>query len=112
MVNFFERKNGISLIALIITIVVVIILAGAILLSLANNNPITSAKEATILTSVGAVQNALDLYKLKIMSETFQNPTVSELIDNNIVAQLPLEDANEEDGLYNVIIIERIRPKT
>jgi type II secretory pathway pseudopilin PulG len=47
------RKNdGISLIVLVITIIVIIILAGAVILSLANNNPISQANKATFLSDV------------------------------------------------------------
>ena len=42
-----KNKKGISLIVLIITIAVIIILATAVILSIANNRPIESAKEAT-----------------------------------------------------------------
>ena len=40
------RRKGISLIVLVITIVVIIVLAAAVILSLGNNNPIESAKQA------------------------------------------------------------------
>lgn len=55
-------KKGISLIVLIVTIIVIIILAGTVILSLANNNPIAQAQLATNLTEVKAVQTALDMY--------------------------------------------------
>ena len=42
-----KNKKGISLIVLIITIAIIIILASAVILSIANNRPIESAKEAT-----------------------------------------------------------------
>ncbi len=42
-----SRKQGISLIVLVITIIVIIVLAGAVILSLEDNNPISSATEAT-----------------------------------------------------------------
>ena len=42
-----RTKKGISLIVLIITIAVIIVLASAVILSIANNRPIESAKEAT-----------------------------------------------------------------
>ena len=41
-----EIKKGISLIILIITIIIIIILAGTVIINLASNNPISSAKEA------------------------------------------------------------------
>ena len=46
------KKKGISLIVLVITIVVIIILAAAVILSLGKNNPINSAKEAKVKTTI------------------------------------------------------------
>ncbi|MDD2376673.1 MAG: hypothetical protein PHD15_02835 [Clostridia bacterium] len=54
-----KRKKGISLIVLVITIIVIIILAGAVILSLANNNPIESANEATFKTNVAEYNSEL-----------------------------------------------------
>ncbi|MDD2376523.1 MAG: hypothetical protein PHD15_04395 [Clostridia bacterium] len=56
-----KNKKGISLIVLVITIIVIIILAGAVILSLANNNPIESANEATFKTNVDAYNSELTL---------------------------------------------------
>ncbi len=42
-----KKKKGISLIVLIVTIAVIIILATAVILSITNNRPIESAKDAT-----------------------------------------------------------------
>ncbi|MDD2375968.1 MAG: hypothetical protein PHD15_01760 [Clostridia bacterium] len=54
-----KRKKGISLIVLVITIIVIIILAGAVILSLANNNPIESANEATFKSNVAGYNSEL-----------------------------------------------------
>ncbi|MDD2376224.1 MAG: hypothetical protein PHD15_03185 [Clostridia bacterium] len=54
-----KRKKGISLIVLVITIIVIIILAGAVILSLANNNPIESSNEATFKTNVAEYNSEL-----------------------------------------------------
>lgn len=109
MFSISKKKLGISLIVLVITIIVILVLAGAIILSIANNNPISSAKEALIVSSVGSVQDALDLLRLESMSKTFEYPTVEELIDKGVVTQLPLQDSSGGNNLYNVVIIERIR---
>jgi type II secretory pathway pseudopilin PulG len=58
-------KNGISLIVLVITIIVIIILAGAVILSLASNNPISQASKSTFLSDLGNFKTELDLYKSK-----------------------------------------------
>ncbi|MDD2376542.1 MAG: hypothetical protein PHD15_00735 [Clostridia bacterium] len=54
-------KKGISLIVLVITIIVIIILAGAVILSLANNNPINSANKATLLSDVASLKAGVAL---------------------------------------------------
>ncbi|MDD2376826.1 MAG: hypothetical protein PHD15_05230 [Clostridia bacterium] len=54
-------KKGISLIVLVITIIVIIILAGAVILSLANNNPIESANEATFKSNISEYNSELAL---------------------------------------------------
>ncbi|MDD2376756.1 MAG: hypothetical protein PHD15_04235 [Clostridia bacterium] len=54
-----KRKKGISLIVLVITIIVIIILAGAVILSLANNNPIESANEATFKSNLAGYNSEL-----------------------------------------------------
>ncbi|MDD2376225.1 MAG: hypothetical protein PHD15_03190 [Clostridia bacterium] len=54
-----KKNKGISLIVLVITIIVIIILAGAVILSLANNNPIESANEATFKTNVAEYNSEL-----------------------------------------------------
>jgi len=58
-----KTKNGISLIVLVITIIVVIILAGAIILSLSNNNPILQATKAVFVGDVGNFASELNLYE-------------------------------------------------
>jgi len=57
-----KRHKGVSLIVLVITIIVIIILAGAVILSLSANNPITQAKEATFKANIDAYNNELLLY--------------------------------------------------
>ncbi|MDD2375934.1 MAG: hypothetical protein PHD15_01590 [Clostridia bacterium] len=56
-----KENKGISLIVLVITIIVIIILAGAVILSLANNNPITSANKATFGSNVASYNSELAL---------------------------------------------------
>ena len=58
------KKQGISLITLVITIVVVIILAAAVILSLSQNNPITTAREARDKATLANIEEELNLYIL------------------------------------------------
>jgi uncharacterized protein YpmB len=64
-----KSKKGISLIVLVITIIVIIILAGAVILSLSNNNPIAQANKVTYLSDIRNFQSELDLYEAKQYSD-------------------------------------------
>jgi ABC-type microcin C transport system permease subunit YejB len=61
-------KKGISLIVLVITIIVIIILAGAVILSLASNNPIAQASEAVQKQDKVSVQAAINMLLAKEMA--------------------------------------------
>lgn len=55
-------KKGISLITLVITIIVIIILAGAVILTLSQNNPIQSANQAVFKSNVSGYNDELSLW--------------------------------------------------
>jgi Tfp pilus assembly protein PilE len=75
-------NRGISLIVLVITIIVVIILAGAVILSLSKNNPITSATEAAFKASASEYNSELLLATSKkyATSSTFNPSTFNATI--------------------------------
>jgi len=78
-----EKNKGISLIVLVITIIVIIILAGAVILSLANNNPIAQANIANFKSDAQAINSELQLWlssKYASGGGTFDPTTVN--IDN------------------------------
>ena len=85
-----KKQNGITLIALIITIIVLLILAGvSIILVVGQNGVLTKAQEAvkinkreTVLEAVQLAYNAgmLEKYSNKQNTETIQNLTIAELI--------------------------------
>ena len=54
-----NKRKGISLIVLVITILVMIILAGVVVVSLQKNNPIEKAKEANFKTDVSSFASEL-----------------------------------------------------
>ncbi len=56
-----KQKIGISLIVLVITIIVIIILAGSVILSLADNNPIATASEAKFKTNTEQYKSELGM---------------------------------------------------
>ena len=75
-----QRKKGISLIVLVITIIVMVVLAGAIIVTLTNSGIIERAKEARDKANLNEVKEAANL----LWSEAFLN---------NIRDQEGLEDA-------------------
>ena len=62
-------KKGISLIVLVITIIVIIILAGAVILSLVQNNPIGQANQAVRTNDAAEIESALAMYLGTIMGQ-------------------------------------------
>ncbi len=73
------RKNGISLIVLVITIIVIIILAGSVILSLAENNPIATANEATAKTNFKSYESSLSQYLTEQFTSNLGNYDVTKL---------------------------------
>ncbi len=65
-----DKKEGISLLVLIITIIVMIILAGAVILSITNNNPVSKANETKVKTDLTALK---DEYNNFYSSALFDN---------------------------------------
>ncbi len=57
-----NKRKGISLIVLVITILVMIILAGVVVVSLQKNNPVEKAKEAQSSTNKAAIKEAVTNY--------------------------------------------------
>ena len=89
MKNINKRK-GISLIVLVITILVMIILAGVVVVSLQKNNPIEKAKDSKDMTNLASMREELELYKTNELM-LGNNP-------NNIFANL-----NESDKILKSI---------
>ena len=67
------KKKGISLIVLIVTIIVIIILAAVIILTINQNNPLNSAKEAVFREDINNFETELEIYKAN-MKYRDENP--------------------------------------
>lgn len=96
-----KKQNGITLVALSITIIVLLILAGvSIVILIGNNGIITQANNAKDETRGGAVQEARDLWKAtqkideQTKSETAQ--TLEKLIDDLVKQKLLTEDEKDQ----------------
>ena len=73
-------NEGITLIALVVTIVVLLILAGVSLnLVLGNNGIITKAQDAKLMTRAGSAEDEVELWKCdNYIAKNSKQPTVSE----------------------------------
>ena len=71
-----KAKKGISLIVLVITIIVIIILAGAVILSLNKNNPISDATKARYLSNKDSVQSEVTIALSSAMSSKGQSCSI------------------------------------
>ena len=74
-----NNKKGISLIVLVITILVMIILAGVVIVSLQNDNPIDKAKFAKTVDSVQSVRSAISQYAVTKQASTENQTGVVDL---------------------------------
>lgn len=63
------KKEGISLIVLVITIIVMIILASSVLFSLNNNNTITNASIARQMNNANELKDEVEMYRNSAVSE-------------------------------------------
>ncbi len=112
------RKQGISLIVLIITIIIIIILAGTVILSISKNNPIDSAKKASFVNDITGFRDQLELYKGMQYTITLGdfNPnelqaddtsvTYNETVysDKDIGDIIPaLKDSKKYDGQFKIV---------
>jgi len=81
------RKNGISLLVLIVTIIIITILAGTVILSLAQNNPISQAGEAKFKANVASMNDELTLWLTKEYAENTDTFNISNVNANKTVGE-------------------------
>lgn len=101
-----QKKKGISLIVLIITIIVMIVLAGAIILSLSNNGIINKASDAVQKADNATLQEIAtlgwtDAYANAIEKGVSQNEQLLlEELENGVKAALTKNNLNPQDYGY------------
>jgi hypothetical protein len=113
-----KQKKGISLIILVITIIVIIILAGSIILSLSQNNPISQASKAVYLSDLRNFQTELDLYETKqfvnnlgsynpaLLQANGNSITYNGIVDTNLTVNsiiTSLSKAPQYNGQFEII---------
>ena len=93
-----NNKKGISLIVLVITILVMIILAGVVIVSLQNDNPINKAKYAKMVDSVQSVRAAISQYAVAAQANETTSSTYAQKVES-ILTGLTGEGATRKGTL-------------
>ena len=73
-------KKGISLLALVITIVVILIIASVVIMTFVNANMLGNGRISKFVSNREAYQNSLKLYINDAETKTFSNYSVEELL--------------------------------
>ena len=97
----FKSTNGITLIALVISIIVMLILAGVSLnATIGDNGIITQAQNATYMQSIAALEEYLQTEYVKYYDETEEYTSKIELLSSK------LNNLCLKDGTKNYIIYD------
>ena len=99
-----EKRKGISLIVLVITIIVIIILAGAVILNVTKNNPMDSAKIAKVVQERETIEQSVQLYFNKILAATSGEYSISEVLRGIKVTEKNSEGTDVEKELCKPLI--------
>ena len=100
-----KKQNGISLIVLVITIIIIIILAGAVILNLADNNPIENAEKAKIMSDIETFRSEFTMTIGKKYAESAGMFKVSTITDADIEQYIPsIKDKKVDGVLYTDIL--------
>ena len=99
----YKKTRGITLIALIITIIVLLILAGVSITMLTGNNGIlTQASNAKIMNNLSKVDESIKLYK--------SNKKIEKVVDENSQEEITNDDLINDEILKEYVIEETFRP--
>lgn len=128
-ISLLKNKKGITLLALIITIIVLVILAGVAINTLYGENGIISnAKDVVILSNIKNLEEAIELYKInkniegKVEEESYpialnedgSRITLIQMKSSSELAKLPDEvkytllNLTTEKGTTNIPNLEQI----
>lgn len=97
-----KANYGITLIALVITIIILLILAGVTIATLTGDNGIvTKAQEAKLKTELATIQEELELFKVEKMSESIDFVEDSLTANKELVSYSP--KTGDEQTIYDII---------
>ena len=96
-----KKEKGITLIALVITIIVLLILSGVVILSIVNG-PIKKAQKAAVQTELKAIEEKIELYKTSKVMESDDFDVNSLYADEN---ELRYNTKSEEEtgNIYTIV---------
>ena len=105
--NFMHRKNGITLIALVVTIVVLLILAGiTISLVFGSNGVIQKAQDSKEQTEIGEMREKLEMAKVPVYADGNGSYKVQDYWDRieseGLIADKTVDIIDNKDGTYEV----------
>ncbi len=103
--NLINNSKGITLIALVITIIVLLILAGVTInLTLGENGIFRTAQEAGEAYKISEITERLELAKLPVQLDnrgmTVLDKYLEELIEQGIITQEDIEETGNENSRY------------
>ena len=103
--NLINNSKGITLIALVITIIVLLILAGVTInLTMGENGIFRTAQEAGEAYKISEITEKLELAKLPVqldnMGMTVLDKYLEELIEQGIITQEDIEETGNENSRY------------
>ena len=105
--NFMHRKNGITLIALVVTIIVLLILAGiTISLVFGSNGVIQKAQDSKEQTEIGEMREKLEMAKVPVYADGNGLYKVQDYWDRieseGLIADKTVDIIDNGDGTYEV----------
>jgi competence protein ComGC len=102
--KMLKDKRGITLVALVITIIVLLILAGiTINLTIGEDGIITKAKEAGSKMEMASIKEKLELEKLNLLFESEENVStldtyINQLIEKGIISSSDIENTEYDNS--------------
>ena len=95
----FRNQKGITLIALVITIIVLLILAGITIALITNNDSAPNkAAEAKIIQDVGAAKDAIAINAAELVSDYYTNKYVGNSTDSTSSPQVYVQKKSAYDA--------------
>lgn len=96
-----KKEKGITLIALVVTIIVLLILSGVVISSIANG-PIKKAQKAAVQSELKAIEEKIELYKTSKVMENEDFDSNSLYADENEL-RYNTKSEDETGNIYTIV---------